>query len=91
MAWHFAPGLEIERSGTAPDYIVGRSGHPASLRLALPPELDWDVYHGSEQPVMGWYSRALGHKQPSPTLRGTGPADLPQKLVTRLVVELQDS
>ena len=53
--------------------------------LELPPELEWSMKRGQEDPLMGWYSAKFDVKVPANTLEGVGEASPDQALVSRLV------
>lgn len=67
IAWHLGPEVEV-------DLATGRLEWPAgSAVVELPAELTWTPYHGSDDPLLGWYSPRFGHKVPATTLIGSGP------------------
>ncbi|HZX01797.1 alginate lyase family protein, partial [Kribbella sp.] len=66
IAWHLGPEVDFNQA-------VGRLEWPTgSAVVELPAALTWTTYHGSNDPLLGWYSPRFGHKLPTTTLLGTG-------------------
>src|SRR5262249_11853320 len=62
-----------------PDVTATLDGAHAVLRwnggaaaMQLPPELDWQVHRGEDNPPLRWYSPEVGEKGSSATLIGSG-------------------
>lgn len=67
LSFHFAPSLEVVIS--ADNVCEARlPGSDLRMRLSFPAESVVELYRGSEEPISGWYSRALGQKEPCVTL-----------------------
>jgi hypothetical protein len=65
LHWHFAEDCTARVAGYAVEVACG----PVRLRLACPEALEPPrVVAGREHPPLGWVSRALGVKVPSPTV-----------------------
>jgi hypothetical protein len=58
--------------------------------MHLPPELEWNVRRGDEDPPCGWYSPSFGTKTPSATLVGFGHL-VPPGVELRTTLELDDA
>lgn len=73
MTYHLGPSVEV---ALEPDRASLRWKHPsgqmATATVRLPPELTWTAYRGSTDPILGWYSSELGHREPVTTLLGRG-------------------
>jgi hypothetical protein len=85
LAFHFGPGvrLEFRESSAALSWLEVRGR--ATAQMELPAELKWSLHHGGSDPILGWYSRGLGHRIPTFTLLGRGRSATENRLVTRLV------
>ncbi len=64
--FHFAESCRLRREDR--EWIVENDG--VEVRFRLDDRLDVTLVHGREDPPLGWRSKRLGHKQPSPTLLG---------------------
>ena len=85
LAFHLGPHVEAELIDT---YAVLRwpgASTPGAARLELPPQLQWSLHRGETDPILGWYSRGLGHRTPAFTLLGRGRCALGVPFSTRLV------
>jgi hypothetical protein len=82
--FHLAPRLHLTPGQDPHSWVVSHPQSPRRLMLELDPSWHWEALRGSLEPVLGWYSPALGHKVPSSTLRGRKQGDAPERLVTRL-------
>jgi hypothetical protein len=84
VAFHLGPEVQAELSGSAallrwPDAMT-----PGAARLELPAALRWSLHRGETDPVLGWYSGALGQRTPAVTLLGLGRPAPGEDLITRL-------
>jgi Heparinase II/III-like protein/Heparinase II/III N-terminus len=52
--------------------------------MTLPSTLQWALYQGQTAPILGWYSKGFGQKQPAPVLVGTGRIGLETGLLTEI-------
>jgi len=78
MSFHLAPGLDVRVSDDG--WLV--SDRRTALLIQTDDRLDWRIHRGETDPVRGWYSAALGHKEPACELRGTWRGRLPLELRT---------
>jgi hypothetical protein len=84
MAYHFGPLVRVSLDGGVAELSWPGEAGPQRARLTLPTVLEWRAYHGSTDPIMGWYSTGLGHKVPAVTIVGSGLCRPDTPLVTRL-------
>jgi hypothetical protein len=64
--WHFAPDIGVEVQGQ----VAIVSGTRFRMTCTFPgANLSIELFRGSEQPVLGWFSRTYESKVPSNTLR----------------------
>lgn len=66
---HFHPDVKLELIKDS--LIASHSRQPGELRIDLDTSMDWSIFSGCKDPILGWYSEALGTKCKTPTLRGT--------------------
>jgi hypothetical protein len=52
--------------------------------MELAPQLRWTLHRGETDPILGWYSRGLGHRTPAYTLLGCGNVAAGTPLTSRL-------
>lgn len=87
--FHFAPGTMLAGKNFAEGvWAATRSDSTRRLILTLDPRIEWTVVCGSETPVLGWYSGALGMKEKCPTLQGRVDVKLPA--VFKMAIEVQN-
>ena len=84
LAFHLGPAVHAELDGTVAELSWPEAVMPGAARLVLPGALRWDMHRGATDPILGWYSRGLGHRVPTGTLVGTGLSAPGVKLITRL-------
>jgi hypothetical protein len=84
MAYHLGPLVRVSLDGSTAELSWPDAAAPGAARLALPAGLEWRVYQGSVDPVLGWYSEGLGRRTPAATLVGTGRCRPGTPLVTRV-------
>ena len=73
LAFHLGPTVRAELD----DHAVALrwdSGEPSreSATLQLPAGLHWTLVRASTHPILGWYSRGFGQKEPTTTVLGEG-------------------
>ena len=73
LAFHLGPTVRAELD----DQVVSlrwESGEPSreSATLQLPGGLHWSLARASTHPILGWYSRGFGQKEPTTTVLGEG-------------------
>jgi hypothetical protein len=72
LVFHLGPTIEVEMTGFLAHLSWSGPGGPASASFALPESLDWSEHRGEQDPILGWYSREFGVKEPTTTLVGAG-------------------
>ncbi|MDQ6616345.1 MAG: heparinase II/III family protein [Actinomycetota bacterium] len=83
LAFHLGPSVIAALEGDVATLQWPRENGSATATVRLPAGLDWQLHRGEDDPVMGWYSRSFGRKQPAFTLLGRGAAgSSDQDLVT---------
>jgi hypothetical protein len=85
MAFHLGPAVQAELDGpsVALRWENATLGY-ATATLHLPDSLTWSLVRGETQPVLGWYSRGFGQKQPTTTVLGEGVCQAVYQLQTVL-------
>jgi hypothetical protein len=78
--WHFAEHCDVHLDGGR---VVARSG-PAELDLTLAAGMQYQLFHGSEDPPLGWVSRRFDERQPCATVRGAARIRGDTRLVTTM-------
>jgi hypothetical protein len=84
IAFHLGPEVQAGLSERVAALAWPGADAPGSARLELPIELEWSLHRGETDPVLGWYSKGLGHRVPAWTLLGRGRSRPGVSLVTRL-------
>jgi len=84
--FHFAPDISVLRMENG-GWLVTKSGSNLRMVFEADEAFNWDVVRGSEQPLLGWYSSALGKKVPSTTLVGRCVASIPLRTVVGITLE----
>jgi hypothetical protein len=84
MAYHFGPQVRVSLDGRHAALAWADEAAPGTARVELPASLEWQLFEGATDPIMGWYSLGLGHKTPAVTLVGTGRCRRDSPLITRL-------
>lgn len=64
--WHFAPQIEVECAGNR---AVIRGTNFSVVADFAGSDITLDLHRGSENPILGWFSKCYEMKQPSATLR----------------------
>ena len=83
LAFHLGPEVEAEIDDGCSILRWPRASTPGAARLELPP-LRWSLHRGETDPILGWYSPALGRRVPAVTLIGSGRSVPGESLLTRL-------
>jgi hypothetical protein len=85
MAFHLGPAVDAVMSGLC---VVlrwpGCDGADLNAILQLPAGLQWSLVRASTDPVLGWYSKGFGEKEPATTVLGEGVCHGHQEFATRL-------
>jgi Heparinase II/III-like protein/Heparinase II/III N-terminus len=84
VAFHLGPDVQAELDGDRALLRWPAAAAPGEARLELPPQLRWSLHRGETDPIMGWYSPALGQRVPTFTLLGRGRAAPGAPFNTRL-------
>ncbi|MGD0594893.1 MAG: alginate lyase family protein [Acidimicrobiales bacterium] len=74
LAFHLGPAVQVDLRGALARLRWSVEDAEGSARFELPSELNWTEHRGETEPILGWYSRAFGTKEPSVTLLGEGRA-----------------
>ena len=91
LAFHFGPDVEVELDGADANLRWPSGTTDAAARMELPRQLAWSLHRGETDPILGWYSPALGRRVPALSLLGTIGAAPGTPLTTRLqFTESQD-
>ena len=80
--FHLHPNISI----TIDDHMV-RAKHRESgdeMHIRLSESLTWHTYHGSQDPIAGWFSPMLGTRIPTNTIRGVCELREPMQLKTEI-------
>ena len=72
LAFHLGPRVQARLEGARAELTWDDERCLAGATLGLPENLVWTAVRGSSDPVLGWYSRGFGEKEPSTTLVGEG-------------------
>jgi hypothetical protein len=84
MAYHLGPDVTAELEGAQAILRWDHDQGSGAARLELPESLKWTLHRGETDPILGWYSRGLGHRVPAFTLLGCGRSVPSEPLSTRL-------
>ena len=84
LAFHLGPDVEAHLDTHSAVLRWPHAVTPGAARLELPGRLRWSLHRGETQPVLGWYSSALGRRVPAVTLVGRGRTVPGQPFRTRL-------
>jgi hypothetical protein len=84
LAFHLGPDVQAELTGF--DALLSWPGTstPGTAKLELPRQLQWSLHRGETDPILGWYSCALGRLTPAFTLIGRGRSAPHTALATRI-------
>ncbi len=93
LHFHFAPHLVL----SARDTGTGGANHPtwsavdadtgSLMTITVDGHWQWDIVRGDESAPLGWYSGALGYREPATTLRGRCQLVAPAILETRFEIK----
>jgi hypothetical protein len=82
--FHFAPDIHVQRGPADNSWTATRDGSARRLVLVTDPQWNFECFHGSTNPIAGWYSPALEEKIPAVTLRGVAGAATVRRCLTRI-------
>jgi hypothetical protein len=89
LAFHLGPRIECRLEGDAAHLCWTTATGRRQAVLNLPNLLGWSLHRGETDPVLGWYSRTFGVREPSFTLLGRGRIHR-ERLCSRLVLATDD-
>jgi hypothetical protein len=72
LVFHLGPTVKVDMTGSVAHLSWSGPGGSASASFALPESLGWSEHRGEQAPILGWYSREFGLKEPTTTLVGVG-------------------
>ncbi len=85
IAFHLGPDVKAELHGTQLSLTwKDDAGELFQAAMSLPANLGWTLFHGSDYPVLGWYSPGFGRKVPATDIIGVGVLGGPTTLHTQL-------
>ena len=84
LAFHLGPDVQLVLEGSCATLRWPQEARHGVARLELPVALQWNLHRGETDPILGWYSPALGHRVPAFTLLGRGRCAPDAPLATRL-------
>ncbi len=87
LHWHFAPDVRLLPGPELGVWLATKQGSDRQLIIEADKVWRWEVFSGSDEPVLGWYSPALGLKVVSSTLRGLKRGQLPMRVMTTVTLE----
>jgi hypothetical protein len=90
MAFHLGPFVQVALDGMNAHLAWPDASLPGEGRMELPVGLDWSLYRGNTEPILGWYSPGLGQRVPTFTLLGKGQPMRGARLTTRLQFAWKD-
>ena len=82
--FHFSPEIEVVRNPQNHCWVAKKPGAARGLLFDVDKAWDWRASRASEEPLLGWYSPALGIKTPAYTLWGRWQGSAPVRLVTSI-------
>ena len=82
IRFHFAPRLTVRPFEPAGGWVAAAPDSEARLIIETDSGWSWEVVRGREIPPLGWYSPALGRKEPASTLEGSRIATAPVEIRT---------
>ena len=91
IAFHLGPDVEASLAGGVAELLWTNPTASGAALLELPRELDWSLHRGETDPILGWYSKGLGHRIPAWALLGTGHSIPSVTLLTRLTFRDPDN
>jgi hypothetical protein len=87
VCFHFAPDVFVAPGPHHETWTAAMPGKPGRLEFHVDASWQWDIQRGSEEPLLGWYSPALGSKVPACTLRGRWQGRAPVSVVTSIALK----
>lgn len=87
-AFHLAPDVDPKLEAGGGRVTLRRPGCGTIVTLNTPKDWSLVVVKGQEDPILGWYSRQLGHKQPSYCVLAKYKGRLPVRARTLIEISL---
>jgi hypothetical protein len=84
LAFHLGPEIQVQLNAATAVLSWAGSGGVGCARMELPGQLNWTLHRGESDPILGWYSKGLGHREPTCMLLGQGRSQPDVPLETRL-------
>ncbi len=86
IRFHFAPCVSVRNLGIPGNWMAQRPDATRQLSIEADDRWIWRAIRGREDPPLGWYSPALGRKEPATTLEGiwSGPAPVSVRTVFQI-------
>jgi hypothetical protein len=72
LAFHLGPTIHAEIEGALVSLSWDDATNRGAASLMLPAGLSWSLVRGSTDPILGWYSKGFGEKEPTTTVLGQG-------------------
>ncbi len=80
LHFHFAPDVSLQRQGEH-HWLASKESSPWQLHLRVDNALQWHLAKGETEPILGWFSATLGHKESVYTLAGSRKGRLPDRRI----------
>ncbi len=87
IRFHFAPFVSIRNLGLPGDWMAEQPGAPRRLCIKVDDRWAWHAIKGQDHPPLGWYSPALGRKEPATTLEGSWSGQAPVSVRTEFQIQ----
>ena len=84
LAFHLGPEVEAELYGARALLSWPYAGTRGMAELELPGSMQWNLWRGHVNPIVGWYSVGLGRRTPTFSLLGHGRSEPGSTIATRL-------
>lgn len=84
--FHFAPDINVSYDLQKKHWIAKKQHSARMLVFNLDKSWRWEAARGSETPILGWYSPALGVKLPADTLCGHWQGPAPKSLISTIQI-----
>ena len=85
LAFHLHPSVDCRLEGARARLAWAAAEGPGEATIDLAPGLAWSAHRGETDPIMGWYSRQFGEREPTTALVGRGRIGAGEILRSRIV------
>jgi hypothetical protein len=85
LAFHFGPLVRVSLDRNRAELTWPDTPVPGTARMELPDGMRWTMHRGETNSILGWYSAALGLREPAVTLIGAGTCTRQRPMITRLL------